>query len=255
MDGVVLAGARAPEELQERGIDRIPLLRIDGETLIARACRCLLEGGGCERVFVLAPSEVELPADDRVLRADYSGDVIQDLIECLKQRAVSQYVLISSADMPLLTPEAVSALTAAGLEHQADIVFPTVERGRIEQRFPGTKRTYLRLGRLTVSGGNLFWISRPWLIGRAEWLKRLFANRKSIPAMARTFGVLFLLRILLGWTSLEYVERHLGRIVQGSLKAVVLDYPEVAVDLDKLADLELFAADLDPWAEMTDETA
>ena len=62
MQGVVAAGGRAPETIQRRGIERIPLLRIGGETILQRVCRCLIEGAGCTSVYVLAPEEVPLPS-------------------------------------------------------------------------------------------------------------------------------------------------------------------------------------------------
>ena len=45
---------------------------------------------------------------------------------------------------------------------------------------------------------------------------------------------------------MDYIERHLSRVLKGKLRAAVIPYPELAVDLDKQADLETFASYLDP---------
>ncbi len=247
MDSIILAGAIAPEEIRKRGVPRIPLLKIESKTILERTCMCLLEGGGCQRVFVLAPDEVELPDNPAILRADYSGDVISDLERCLKNRVKGEFCLVSSADMPLLTNDAVESLVVEGDRFKSDIVFPAVGRDLIEKRFPGTKRTYMRIGSSQVSGGNLFWVNREWLLARSDLLRRLFEVRKSVKSMAGIFGIAFLVRVMLGLAPLEYIERHLGGVLNGELKAVILKYPEIAVDLDKLADLELFEPYLDQF--------
>lgn len=53
MDGVVLAGAQAPIDLRSAAIDRVPLLRGEGATILERTCRSMLDAG-CENVFVPA---------------------------------------------------------------------------------------------------------------------------------------------------------------------------------------------------------
>ena len=66
-------------------------------------------------------------------------------------------------------------------------------------------------------------------------------------ALAGRFGVMFLLRVLLGWGDIPYLEQHLGRVLQARVAAAVLPFPELAVDLDKPADLEFFRPMLDPF--------
>jgi hypothetical protein len=149
--------------------------------------------------------------------------------------------------MPLLTPETVAALRDFALSAEADVVYPVVEKPSVEARFPGSKRTYVKLGGRAVTGGNIFWLNREWTAKRGALLRQLFERRKDPVGLARAFGLGFVLRLLCGWLDLPYLERHLSRILDGKLRAVVLPYPELAVDLDKLADLETFRPYLDPW--------
>ena len=76
--------------------------------------------------------------------------------------------------------------------------------------------------------------------------KKLFANRKNLLAMMQMFGFWFFIRLLLRQADLSYLEQHLGRVVNAKLRAMPMPYPELAVDLDKEADLETFADYLDP---------
>jgi GTP:adenosylcobinamide-phosphate guanylyltransferase len=248
MDGIVLAGAKARADLARLGIERVPLLGVGGVSILERTCRALLDAG-CSAVHVLAPEELPLPKLEGVCRADYTGDVIGDMFKCLEQSATAEYVVLSSADMPLVSAPAMHELVLAGRESGADVVYPAVARTALERRFPGTKRTYLRLGGLVVTGGNAMWLRREWLLAHQGLIGRLFEKRKSIPALARFFGVVFLLRIMLGWASIAYVERYLGRLLQGRLKAAVLRKWELGMDLDKLADLETLRDYIDPWNE------
>ncbi|MCH7471530.1 nucleotidyltransferase family protein [bacterium] len=247
MDGLVAAGALATDELRSRGVERIPLLKVDGETILNRVCRCLIEGGGCQKVHVLAPGEVPLPDHHAVCRGEYSGDLVSDVLNCVRNDTAGEGVLISSGDLPLLTPEAVSAVVDAAKNSGADVVYPVAERQAVEERFAGSKRTYLRLRGQTVTGGNVFWLGRDWILRNGELLAKLFEHRKSPPALAKIFGVGFLIRVVLGLASLDYLERHLGGVVRAKLHAPVLPFPELVVDLDKPADLDLFTPYLDPW--------
>lgn len=246
MEGIVLAGARAPEDLRGLGISRVPLLRLKGRTILEQTIRSLLDGG-CEACFVLAPEDVPLPAGTRVHRAAYSGDVMTDMFDCLEHRCSAEYAVLTSADMPLISAEAIAQLVAAGRESGADVVYPAVERQFLEQRFPTTKRTYVKLGSQTVTGGNAMFVRRTWLLNQRELIWELFQNRKSIRKLAGFFGFWFLARLLLGLASVEYVERRLSRLVGGKLKAAVLPSVELGIDLDKLADLELLRDCIDPW--------
>jgi len=246
MGGISLAGARAPESLECLGISRVPLLKVQGVTILERTCQALL-GAGCTAVYVLSPPELPLPRFGAVFHAAYSGDVIRDMFDCLELRVTADNVVVSSADMPLVNVEAMLELVAIGRRTGADIVYPAVERQALELCFPDTKRTYLRLGRQVVTGGNAIWLCRYWLLKHKSLIWRLFKQRKSIAALARFFGLGFLIRILLGWASVASVESYLSRLMGGRLKAAILDNIELGIDLDKVEDLETMREYIDPW--------
>ena len=103
---------------------------------------------------------------------------------------------------------------------------------------------------MTVTGGNIFWLSRRWLIENAELLRKLFANRKNLLVLMGMFGFWFFLRLLTGQADLRYLEKHLGHVVNARLRAAPLPYPELAVDLDKEADLDTFMPYLDPLPDV-----
>ncbi|MBN2080943.1 nucleotidyltransferase family protein [bacterium] len=246
MQAIVAAGGQPSAALKARGVERVPLLTVNSETVLCRVCRCLIEGGGATRVYVMAPEAVPLPGLANVSRGVYTGSIVNDVLNCAQELEGTTHLLVAGADTPLLTPESIAALAEVHRRDPADVIYPVVERRVVEARFPQGKRTYLPLRHQTVTGGNVFVLSRHWLISQRELLCDLFEQRKNLLALMRMFGLWFFLRLLTRQADLDYLGRHLSRVVNGKVRAAVLDYPELAVDLDKEADLDTLAPYLDP---------
>ena len=247
MEAIIIAGAQAPAELQALGIDYIPLLKVGGRTVFDQIALSLREGAGCSRVYIITPDDLPLPDYDWVERLPYSGKPISDMLEKLDSICTSEHVLLSAGDIPLITADAVSALCRAAEERDADVVYPVVARETMEKHFPGSNRTYRRMDGVTVTGGNIFRIRRTWLSENRQWLMDLFARRKNPLALASLLGLDFFVRVLTGTASMAYAEDRLGKAIRASVHAPILDYPELAMDLDKLDDLECMRDRLDPW--------
>lgn len=237
MIGILCAGGRASEKLRALGIERVPLLYAGPETILARCCRAL-SAAGCSRVAVLAPEDLPLPDLPGVERAYHSGALVASLIAWVRTEAPGEELIISSADLPLISAQACAAVARAGRESGADLVYPIFSRADTEARFGQARRTYARLSGADYTGGNVFFAQGAWLVRQEALLTRLFELRKSPAGLARVFGPGFLLRLLLGRLSIAGVERHLGRVVGGKLNAARLPYVELGMDVDKPADLE-----------------
>lgn len=247
MEAIIVAGSAAPRELQDEGIEFIPLLKVNGRTVMERIACALHDGGGCSSVHVITREDIPLPDYPWLKRLPYSGRPISDLLEKLDSICSSEHVLLSAGDIPLLSAESVRKMLEAAALRDADVVYPVVSREDMEDMFPGSKRTYRRMDSVTVTGGNVFRVRRSWLAGNREWLQKLFANRKNPLALANLLGLDFLFRVATGTASLSYAEQRLSRAIRASVHAPVLPCPDLAADLDKLEDLETFEPWLDPW--------
>ena len=147
-------------------------------------------------------------------------------------------VLICTADVPLLTGPIIDDFVIHA-PAEADLVYPVVSRGRTVDRYPETRRTYVRLRGKTVTGGNLI-IARPSVLRRIEErAQQLIRHRKSPVQLARDVGPLLLLRLLTGQLSLAQAERRVSRVFGIQGRVVESPYPEIGLDVDKPHDLSV----------------
>jgi hypothetical protein len=243
--GIVCAGALTHPDLRALGVERVPLLRIGGETILERTLRCLRDGGGCERLHVLAGREVPLPDWPGVVQANYTGKLVSDGMALLRQLD-GEYVLVAGCDCPQLTPECIAELVERGMALQADFVYPLVNRDIAEARFPGGQRTYRSLREGAFTGGNVFLVRREYALQAEPWITELFARRKNPLAMGQLLGWQFLWLLLTGRAPLTLIEQRVSRALRGKFRALVTDHAEIAVDIDKAADYHYFRSVLDP---------
>ncbi|EQD60275.1 hypothetical protein B2A_03746, partial [mine drainage metagenome] len=115
--------------------------------------------------------------------------------------------------------------------------YPAVPRQRLEARFPGNRRTYVRFREGTFTGGNLLMLAPGvWErgIGQAE---KLIAMRKRPLRLAAMIGFDFVLRLVLGRATIPEAERRFSRLLGMTVRAVVSSHPEVGVDIDHPSDI------------------
>lgn len=189
-----------------------------------------LKGAGLSAVYVgenpglSPPPRLTLP--DR-------GSLLDNLEAALAH--VEGRVLVATADLPHLTPEAVRFLLEGAPE--AALVYPIVPKERVEARFPGNRRTYARLREGTFTGGNLLLLDKALFFQALPLARRAVALRKRPLALARMVGLDILWKLLLGRLSLPEVEARAKRILGVEARALITPYPEVGVDVDREEDL------------------
>jgi hypothetical protein len=151
----------------------------------------------------------------------------------------ADWILACTGDIPFLTAGAVSDFLEQCRRQEADFYYPIIERKVAESRFPGVKRTYARLRDGEFTGGNLLMVRRSILgdaLPKAEDFIRL---RKKPVAMAQLVGFDFMLAYLLGSMTIAMAEERVSRLVGYRGAAVISDYPEIGVDVDKSSDMDL----------------
>ncbi|GGN03650.1 acylneuraminate cytidylyltransferase [Thermus composti] len=228
MEAIVLAGGAEPWA-EKYGVRSKALVPYRGRPLAAWVMEALA-GAGLSVVYVgeaqgLSPSP-RLVLPDR-------GSLLDNLEAALAH--VEGRVLVATADIPHLTPEAVRFVLEKA--PKAALVYPIVPKEAVEARFPKTRRTYARLKEGTFTGGNLLLLDKALFFQALPLARRVVALRKRPLALARLVGWDVLFKLLLGRLSLGEVEARAGRILGVEAKALITPYPEVGVDVDREEEL------------------
>lgn len=147
----------------------------------------------------------------------------------------SERVLIVTGDIPLITGMMVDDFVQAS-PVDADLVYPVISKINTLAKFPETKRTYVKLMGITVTGGNMV-VANPLILPKVEErAKVLISHRKAPLRLARDVGILLLLRLLTGRLSLAEAERRVSQVFGVKGRVMECPYPEVGVDVDKVSD-------------------
>lgn len=154
-------------------------------------------------------------------------------------------VLAISSDIPSITGEMVDWLVDEVMQTDDHLYYCVVPREVMEARYPGSKRSYLRLKDLEACGGDMNAFKAELVTGDMEIWRKLADTRKNALKQAALIGfdtlILLLLRRLTVAAAVQRVTRRLG--IRG--RAVISPYAEVAMDVDKPHQLELVRKDFE----------
>ena len=109
----------------------------------------------------------------------------------------------------------------------------------MEQRFPDSGRTFVKLGQLNVAGGDLV-VARPDLAeSNREILQLITSGRKHAWKLARIVGPTTLLKYLLHRLTVSDIENRAKSVLGQPVKIIVSPNAEIAMDIDKPGHLSL----------------
>jgi len=114
-----------------------------------------------------------------------------------------------------------------------------VARDVIEEKFPGVKRTYIKLADATVTGGNVFMVDAPVVRKNRGIIEKALDMRKNPLALGSLLGLPIILKYLFGRLSIADVEKRAWDKLALVGRGVIVPYAEIGVDVDKPSDLEL----------------
>jgi hypothetical protein len=123
----------------------------------------------------------------------------------------------------------------------ADLALGVVTRSALMKRMPETRRTWIGFRRGKYTGANLFLLGSPRAMKAIALWREVEQDRKKGWRLLLALGwpgLLGLLRL----RTLDQTLEAMGRKLGVSLRAVRLDDPLAAVDVDKPSDYELVTA-------------
>jgi GTP:adenosylcobinamide-phosphate guanylyltransferase len=237
LDVVILAGGKSGESLAvAHNVPVKALIPINGHPMSWYVLNALRSSGAVNRIVYVGPSVPELESlyDIHLLA---KGEMLENLEAGLSALPTAKRILVATADIPLLSPEAVRDVVSR--DSGIGLVYPVISESACEHAFPGGKRTYAKLRTGKYTGGNLFLLEPGLVSAFMPKLKQVISNRKNPLAIAGMIGIDTLLKFPFGMLSISELEHKISRILGVPARALITEFAEVGFDVDKAEDLEL----------------
>ncbi len=169
----------------------------------------------------------------------------------LERKPESRRFILCTADIPLLTGRLVDQFMEMCQPYEKGIYYIMVTREAMEQRFPHSNRTFVKLKGREIAGGDLG-IMDVKLMDSEETLDMVANARKHAWKIARIAGLRILLKLLFRQLDITDIEQTGQRIVGIPVK-IILDPPaELAMDGDKPDQIDLLREELARLAQRDD---
>ena len=248
---VVLAGDRTAHDPVARaaGVPCKALALVGGRPMVHRVLDALGAARGIGARILCGPRRDALEQDAE-LRVLVDAGTVEWLAPAatpslsaaaaLDRVPAATPVLLTTADHALLTPAIVDYFCEAAHATGADVVVGLARAEQVLAAFPGTRRTILRLKGGGYCGCNLFAFLTPTGREAARYWRRVEQQRKRpLRLAAGVLGWCAILDYALGRLTLERVLQRVSRRLGLRAGAVILPFPEAAVDVDTVEDLRL----------------
>ena len=246
---ILLAGSRPGIDpfAQSHGTDLKALIPVGGVPMVLRPVQALLASPEIGRVRVVAQQldriSAVLPPDPR-LSVELSGATIAATLADIFADPSTRYpLLVTTADHALLNPAMIGDFCARA--EGADLALGVIERARLMERLPQSKRTWLKFRGGAYSGANLFAFGSAKAASAVELWRSVEQDRKKGWRIIGALGPLALLGAGLRLRTLEQTLDSVGKRLGLSVRKIELADPLAAVDVDKPADHELVTAILE----------
>ncbi|CQR72835.1 2-C-methyl-D-erythritol 4-phosphate cytidylyltransferase [Sporomusa ovata DSM 2662] len=241
-DAIILAGGENNEHLHRYTAQPYEaLIDIAGKPMVEYVAEALATSSHVSRIFVAGPAEelgkCSFPEKAVILSG---GQTIMETISLgMKALGHENLTLVVTADIPLLTAAAIDDFLRQCASVNADVYYPVIAQCDHERRFPGNKRTYVRLKEGTFTGGNIFLVNPRIVPQCVQVAEQIIANRKNPVRLCFLLGWIFVVKFIVGSLKLTQVEARVSDILRIKGAVIRSPYAELGIDVDKPSDLEL----------------
>jgi GTP:adenosylcobinamide-phosphate guanylyltransferase len=241
---LVLAGGKLTEELEEKfKVNLKCLLPVGEKPIIEYVLNALSGSEEIDEITILGDvSELSFLKDRANLLSGLEEGLLENLICGISEFKDKDKIIVASSDIPLITPSIVDDFIKK-CTPEIDFSYPIIPKDKTLQKFKDAKRTYGHVKEGTFTGGNIVLLNPDIFLKNINIIKQTLSARKSPLQLIKILGGMFLLKFFLsviGITllSISDLERKIGDILGGfKVEAVIVDHPEIAMDIDKLSDL------------------
>ena len=230
---VVLGGGGGDTLSQAAGVSAKALVPFGGQPLAFYVLDALQAAPGVARIVyvgeatpaIAAQTEQILPAGKTFLESFTVG------VEAALALSPTSPVLVTTADLPWLRAAALDDFLAAAAG--ASLAYPIVRQETALAQFPGQQRTFVRLKDGRFTGGNMMLLTPEMVPVLLPFAERAYLGRKNPLALARLFGVDFIVKLAAGQLSLRAIEARASRILGLPVRALETPHAGIGADVDK----------------------
>ncbi|MGE5558530.1 MAG: NTP transferase domain-containing protein [Bacillota bacterium] len=241
IDAVILAGGKTSRALADLAhYEYEAEIDIAGHPMLEYVFDALRGARQIRRIVIIGPSSLKLTLEeDRCMILEPGSSMLKNLQKAIERLSQDKPVLVVTCDIPLITPEAIEDFIDKCRDCKADIYYPVVSREYNEHKYPGVKRTYVTLKEGIFTGGNIF-LMKPTVAYRCmRQLEQAIMLRKKPLQLCRMLGWRCFFKFIWGKLSIREIEKRIEKMLQIKGMAVISNYPEIGVDVDKPSDLRL----------------
>ena len=251
MDAIVLAGGKSTDDplsaLTAGGLKS--MLPIAGKPMVQWVLDAISGAKLIDTVVVIGIEDASLLHCSKPLitlpdEGSLIGNIQRGSQKLDEVHPNETHVVSFSADIPAITPEIIDHLISIYQKAEFDIYYGVVERAVMEKRYPGSKRTYIKVKNEEVCGGDLNSFSKRAVLQPDALWKELIKARKNPVKQAGMIGIDSLLGLVLGFLDLDQIAVRVCKRMGITGKAVRIPFAEVGMDVDKPFQFEIVQADL-----------
>ena len=253
MDAVVTAGGiPEPEDLlypYTKGESKA-LMEIAGKPMVQWVLDAASQATTIKRVVLVGLDEDSgVTCQKPIFFIPNQGSMLNNIRagvrEVTRINPQAEYALIISADIPAITAEMIDWSVNTSLETDDDLYYSVVTREVMETRFPGSKRSFIRLKDMEVCGADMNMVRTSVVTGRDEFWDNLIAARKNPIKQASLIGFDTLFLLLMRRLTIKKMVQVVADRIGLKGRALICPYAEVGMDVDKPFQYEILCAELD----------
>lgn len=252
MDAIVTAGGipQPGEPLYEYTLGASKaMLDVVGKPMIQWVLDALEGAKTIDGIVIIGlPPESEVASTKVIARIPNQGGMVDNIRtgvnKVLEMKPGAQHVLLVSSDIPTITADMVDWVVNTALETDHEAYYNVITRQVMEQRFPGSNRSYMRLRDVEVCGGDMNLIKTSLVTQNDELWNKLVAARKNALKQAALIGYDTLFLVYFRLVDLDGAVKKAAKRLHLTGRAVLCPYAEIGMDVDKPFQLEMVRADL-----------
>lgn len=247
---IVLAGG-PPDSQLAPGLPNKAFLELGGRPLVVRVLDAVRGCGWIDRVVAVGPVQpltALLGASVEIIAEEPS--LIDNMAAAASRLAGASRVLTVASDLPLITAKALDQFLQL-CTGEAGFYYPIIPQAALLRRFPDARKTFVRVADGVFCGGSVL-VFDPRLIEKVRPLvERVIAGRKKPWLLAQLFGWPTVMKLAAGTLTIADMEARIYEVAGIRGRAVVLDGPELALDIDaeRPENVKILRAALEPGSE------